>query len=104
MALIGFVALAIASSGGGGTKKTSKAVHGLDLVKSGSSLRLSMRNPYSSSFSGLNKSSVNQETIRAYRKGSMFYILPSSYSAAEVSTPTASNNLNALQFKLRVGK
>jgi hypothetical protein len=104
LALFGIVALAIASSGGGGTKKTSKAVHGLELVKTGSSLRLSMRSVQHSTLSTGNKAPVGQETIRAYRKGNIFYILPTSYQAGQVSMPTAANNLNALQFKLRMGK
>ena len=102
LALIGVVAFGLASSGGGGGKKSTKAVNGLSLVKSGNNLRLSMRSTHSP-LSG-SKLNASQEMIKAYRKGSIFYILPTSYPAGTVSVPAVSNNLNALHLKIRMGK
>lgn len=103
MAMIGAVALALASSGGG-EKKKSTAASGVNTIKTTPGFSLKAGRSYSNSLA--TKSSANNfvqsNTVVTYRKGNTIYILPSGTgSKQQVNTK---NNLNLLNLKLKLRK
>ena len=102
-AMIGAVALVLASSGGGEKKKTS-ASSGLSILKStpGFSLRAGRSYTNSLTFKSRPNSFALNNTVITYRKGNTIYILP---SPVKYKKPLAvKNNLNIVNFKVKLSK
>jgi hypothetical protein len=104
LAMIGAVALALASSGGGGKKTATvvaptaakiKSVPGFSLKAGRNYSTLSLKNGY-------NSLSTNNSLL-TYRKGNTIYILPTS-TKYKPSTVGSRNNLNVVNFKLNLRK
>ena len=103
MAMIGAVALALASSGGGDKKKSS-ASPGISVLNStpGFSLRAGRSYSNTASFRTRSNNFALNNTVLTYRKGNTIYILP---SATKYSKPiTGKNNLNMLNVKVKLRK
>lgn len=103
MAMIGAVALALASSGGG-EKKNTAVSSGVNILKTTPGFSLKAGRSYSNalSFKERSNSFALRNTIITYRKGNTIYILPSSH---KLRKPLAEkNNLNVLNFKFKLRK
>lgn len=101
MTMLSVVALAIASSGGGGGKKSAKAVSGLSLLHSSAGFSLKA-GPLNGSLA-VPRTNTTRNLIVTYRKGNTIYILPSAPQPS-VASNTSSTNLDALKFKMSIGK
>jgi hypothetical protein len=107
-AMIGAVALAVASSGGGNKKKSEvplkpeftpiRTTNGFTLkagpVYSGSRLLSAERN----------KNYITYNTLVTYQKGNTVIILPHQARLSTTSAPSYKSNLNLLTLKLRLKK
>lgn len=102
LAMIGVVALASASSGGGEKKKSGKATAGINLLKStpGFSLKAG---PMNSGKLSLRNNLTANNTVLTYRKGNTIYILPSAAKTPRVAM-NGKNNLNLLNLKVPLRK
>jgi ABC-type oligopeptide transport system substrate-binding subunit len=100
MAMLGAVALALASSGGGDKKKATVS-SGAKTVKSTPGYSLKAGRSYTNALTVNNRQNNNftlNNTIVTYRKGNTIYIQP---SMAKVTKPVSScNNLNLLKLKV----
>jgi len=106
MAMIGAVALALASSGGGDKKKkVTVAASGTNTLKTTPGFSLKAGRSYSNSLTlknGQNNLALGN-TVLTYRKGNTIYILPSSSKVNKHQVATR-NNLNMLNLKLKLRK
>ncbi len=103
MAMIGAVALALASSGGG-EKKRSIASAGINILKTTPGFSLKAGRNYSTALT-LSSRTYNlalTNTVLTYRKGNTIYILPSANRFCKPNT--GKNNLNMLNLKVRLRK
>lgn len=103
MAMIGAVALALASSGGG-EKKTIIASPGLNVLKTTPGFSLRAGRSFSNALTikaNSNKFAV-YNTVITYRKGNTIYILPAPNRFSKNSSEK--NNLNVLNLKVRLRK
>ena len=93
-AMIGVVALAVASSGGGEKKKSGKATAGINLLKTtpGFSLKAG---PMNSGKLSLRNNLTAGNTVLTYRKGNIIYILPTASKSPRVAM-NSKTNLNLL--------
>lgn len=106
VALIGVVALAIASSGGGDSRKAaSVATPGITKLKATPGFTLRAGRSYSSALSLSNKTNtrfVLSNTVLTYRKGNTIYIMP---GLGKQQKPAENrNNLNMVNLKLKLRK
>jgi hypothetical protein len=101
MTMLSVVALAIASSGGGGSKKSTKAVSGLSILRSSAGFSLKA-GPLNGSLS-VPRNNSTRNLIVTYRKGNTIYILPAPPQPSLASN-SGSTNLDALKFKMNIGK
>lgn len=103
LAMIGAVALALASSGGGGNTKTTVVAPTAAKIKSVPGFSLKAGRNYStltlrSSFTSLS----TNNSLLAYRKGNTIYILPSTPKYRP--SVGGKNNLNLVNVKLSLRK
>ena len=103
MAMIGAVALALASSGGGDKKKAA-ATPGINVLKTTPGFSLRAGRSYSNALSFRNRSNdfVLNNTILTYRKGNTIYILPPASKFSK--PPTGRSNLNLLNVNVKLRK
>ena len=104
MAMVGAVALALASSGGGDKKKVTVA-SGVNTLKTTPGFSLKAGRSYSNSLTlknGQNNLALGN-TVLTYRKGNTIYILPSSGKVNKHQVASR-NNLNMLNLKLKLRK
>jgi len=105
MAMVGAVALALASSGGGDKKKVTAAASGVNTLKTTPGFSLKAGRSYSNSLTlknGQNNLALGN-TVLTYRKGNTIYILPSGSKVNKHQIATR-NNLNMLNLKLNLRK
>jgi len=105
MAMVGAVALALASSGGGDKKKVTVAASGVNTLKTTPGFSLKAGRSYSNSLT-LRNGQTNLalgNTVLTYRKGNTIYILPSTSKVNKHQMATR-NNLNMLNLKLNLRK
>lgn len=105
-ALIGVVALAIASSGGGNSRKSSSvATPGISKLKATPGFTLRAGRSYSNALSLNNKATtprfVLSNTVLTYRKGNTIYIMPNSVKPQKPTTGRTNLNMVNLKLKLR---
>lgn len=102
-ALIGAVALALASSGGGGKKNSTVVAPSASSIKSvpGFSLKAGRNYSQLSLKKGFNSLNANNSLL-SYRKGNTIYILPS--TTKYKPSVGNRNNLNLVNFKLSIRK
>ncbi len=103
--MVGAVALALASSGGGDKKKVTVAASGANTLKTTPGFSLKAGRSYSNSLTlknGQNNLAISN-TVLTYRKGNTIYILPSSGKVNKHQV-TSKNNLNMLNLKLKLRK
>lgn len=94
------VAFAIASSGGGASKKSTKSASGLSLVRGASGYSLKAGRSYSNVLTHKITSGIsNENLVLTYRKGNMIYILPAAPRMAE-----SRNNMDVIKLKLKLSK
>lgn len=106
MAMIGAVALALASSGGGDKKKSSVPATGVNTIKTTPGFSLKAGRSYSNSLSvkTSNNNFALNNTVVTYRKGNTIYILPSGSNRYNKQQVNTRNNLNMLNLKLKLRK
>ena len=105
MAMMGAVALALASSGGGDKKKVTVAASGVNTVKTTPGFSLKAGRSYTNSLTqknGQNNLALGN-TVLTYRKGNTIYILPASGKVNKQQVASR-NNLNMLNLKLKLRK
>lgn len=106
--MIGVVALAIASSGGGDKKKATVAAPGVNKLKTTPGFSLKAGRSYSNSLMLKNRPNnyALNNSVLTYRKGNTIYILPTTNAGKFCKQqPVASkNNLNMLNLKLKLRK
>jgi hypothetical protein len=105
MAMVGAVALALASSGGGDKKKVTVVATGVNTLRTTPGFTLKAGRSYSHSLM-LKNSQYNLalgNTVLTYRKGNTIYILPS-YGKYNKQQVASRNNLNMLNLKLNLRK
>ena len=107
LAMVGTVALALASSGGGGNKKKSlaSAKQGFTPLKSSYGLALKAGPNYSGSYiySTQRDNILSYNTLVTYKKGNTIFILPYNYKL-NTSRVNSKSNLNALDLKISLRK
>ena len=99
--MLGVVALALASSGGG-MKKSAKIASDFVPVKapSGFTLKAGPQFTGSKAFSQTRGNFVMYNTISTYQKGNTIYILPYKY---KMTRPGFKSNLNLVDLKFKLG-
>jgi len=105
MAMVGAVALALASSGGGDKKKATVAATGVNTLKTTPGFSLKAGRSYTNSLTqknGQNNLALGN-TVLTYRKGNTIYILPNS-GKVNKQQMASRNNLNMLNLKLKIRK
>jgi hypothetical protein len=107
-AMIGAVALAVASSGGGDKKKadaTRKTEFTPIKTTNGFTLKAGPAYTGSHTFSSLrNKNTITYNTVVTYQKGNSIFILPHRARVNTATTPTFRSNLNLLDLRIRLHK
>lgn len=103
MALIGAVALALASSGGGDSK-SSRATSGLNIVKSTPGFSLKAGRSYSLSVNQFSGNFSAENSVLTYRKGNTIYIMPGAPKTRTVASCSNKTNLNLLKLKVNLHK
>jgi len=103
LAMIGAVALAIASSGGGGKKSAAVVAPTVSKIKTVPGFSLKAGRNYSTlsfktSFTSLNANN----SLLTYRKGNTIFIVPSGSKYKPMVS--SKNNLNLVNFKLSLRK
>lgn len=105
-ALLGAVALAVASSGGGDKKKPTAATPGISLMKKSSGFYLRAGRSYTGKLelksSGTNSLGLGTRAVVTYRKGNTIYILPT--PAPHYRQSATRTNLNVLDLRLNLRK
>ena len=106
LALVGVVALALASSGGGDRKKAAKLVTP-EFTPIKTSTGFSMRSGISYSGSLITsaqkvRNSVNLRTLATFQKGNNIYIVPNAQRITTVKTQKT--NLNLLDLRINLHK
>ena len=99
MAMIGAVALALASSGGG-DKKKSTITSGAQTAKSTPGFSLQAGRSYSNALVVNKTNTAAPNTIITYRKGNTIYIVPPSSKSSYRPVACSKNNLNLLNLKV----
>jgi hypothetical protein len=107
-ALVIIVALAFASKGGGGEKKTSKLNKEFTPIRSMSAFTLKTTSMYSGSYSFSHDKETNRIAVSSfvtYQKGNTTYILPYKYkiNAASFSS-LPKTNLQFIGVKIKMSK
>lgn len=102
--LLGVVALALASSGGGKNKKKSSIQTNFSCGTGPSGISLKSGSTFTGSFSIGQKSSrfVLYNTVVTYQKGNTIFILPYKYKLN--NNNLSRTNLNAVDLKFRLGR
>lgn len=104
MALIGVVALASASSGGGDKKKTA-TVPSIAAIKTTPGYSLRAGRSYSNALSLRKQTNFAQSnTVLTYRKGNSIYILPTVGKLPKPAPASVRTNLNLLNLKMNLRK
>jgi hypothetical protein len=106
-ALVIVVALAFASKGGGGEKKTSTLNKGFTPIRSLSAFTLKSTSMYSGSYSFYHEKESNKLSISSfvtYQKGNTIYILPYKYKVNTASFSNPKTNLQFLGVKIKMPK
>ena len=104
--MIGIVALALASSGGGGTKKKSILRPEFTPVRTSNGFTIRSGIAYSGSqilSTQRNRNCMTFNTLVTYQKGNTVYILPNQYRV-NTGKPTFRSNLNLLDLKIKLKK
>ena len=106
LSLIGVVALALASSGGGSRKKTSK-LFSPEFAPIKTSTGFSMRSGVTYAGSMItsvhkNRTSMNFNSLVTYQKGNVIYILPNQHRIN--LTRAQKSNLNLVDVKINLHK
>jgi hypothetical protein len=104
--MIGAVALAVASSGGGDKKKEARKAEFTPIrTTNGFTLRAGPTYTGSLTFGRLrNNNMITYNTVVTYQKGNSIYILPRHTRLSAAATPTFRSNLNLLDLKFRLHK
>jgi hypothetical protein len=104
-AMIGAVALAVASSGGGKKKSELPLIPSYTPIRTTNGFTLKAGPSYAGShiFSTVrNQNSITYGTVITYQKGNTIFIMP---QQVRMNTkPTYKSNLNLLDFKIRLHK
>jgi hypothetical protein len=106
LSLIGVVALALASSGGGNRKKSSKMFQP-EFTPIKTSTGFSMRTGINYSGSLITsaqktRNTVNLKSLATFQKGNNIYIIPNTHRVSTVSSQKS--NLNVLDFRINLHK
>lgn len=104
--MIGAVALALASSGGGDKKKTTVVSPGVKTLKTTPGFSLKAGRSYSNALALKNKQNnlCLANSVLTYRKGNTIYILPTTVRYNKQQPVAAKSNLNMLNLKLNLRK
>lgn len=107
-AMIGLVALALASSGGGDKKKKSETASMPEFTPIRTTNGFTLRSGLSYSGSSIlntsqNKNYITRDMVVTYQKGNTVYILPHKSRVSTVSGNFKSN-LNLLDLRIRLHK
>lgn len=106
LSLVGVVALALASSGGGNRKKAAKLVTP-EFTPIKTSTGFSMRSGISYTGSLITsaqkaKNSINLKALSTFQKGNNIYIVPNTHRITTIKTQK--NNLNLLDLRINLYK
>jgi hypothetical protein len=106
LSLIGVVALALASTGGGIRKKSNKLFNPeFAPIKTASGFSMRPGVKYSGSMVTSvtkNKSSINLTSLVTYQKGNTIYILPNQHRISKLNTQKS--NLNLVDVRINLHK
>ena len=105
--MLGIVALALASSGGGGNKRKGSSIKAaFATIRLSNGLSLTANPTYAGSQifkTEYNKNFILYNAVAAFQKGNSIYVLPSHYRMNATKTMFKSN-LNVLDLKIRLHK